>query len=420
MISTTVPHTQIMQNPTIEPKLEPKFGCRLFAMVSPETYAGHDQFIRQCLLEGGNSLKRQSQLRFADCGDLDVTAQPDFNNLIKTLSDRYYQFGWGVASSHDQQPSMHVIKGVRPVSVDSAYDQAARGLADQKPTTIVAHLRETPHFAEREINNSHPFQVANWTLVHHGVLPGNVSRELRNQLMAARQKDPRIPSIKGTTDSEVLATYLAAELIKKTGSASTESLDTTTLKTVYKDAVSKLILWPGTLSFKDARLAVMNSGQGQLRKSPSFFIFSDNQRSLVSRYNVQNVPAGLKKLAPMLATIVPSHWNLHQFLTRLEDYIPGHIGSRTIPSGEKEYLVSSYKLQPTQNSGLNPIDWKPLPAKNSLTVLERLTENNRKTINLTQEALPQAPVFSYRDIINRMKFRLMQAVLFFQKKAHRD
>lgn len=338
--------------------LSPRFGCRHMVYVAPNRYEGQDEFIKQIFVTGGNSLKRQSQLPYANPGDTTITADEKHNpvpfNASKQEKHAFWnnpsQVGWGIAYSGPS--GINVTKKSEPAFLDSKFDKTVERLAQQKPQVIMAHLLESKSPANRKIQDTHPFKIGGFALSHHGSLSIKTRNDILNILKIWHKEDSRTPLPKGKSDSERVACYLAAKMLRETGTSDIKRLNTKTLMSLFKGVATELALWSGNQSAEEVEAALDNGADGICTRNNSTFIVSDGQRVLISRHGKAKLYKGT-----------------HQ------------VGKNT------EYIFSTEKIQPVAQSDIKPIEWEMLP-DHSLLLLETQKQD---PIKLLQEHLPIRP-----------------------------
>lgn len=318
----------------------PRFGCRVFAYLSAQPYAGQDEFVRQCLLTGGNSLKRQNQLRLAAEGDVGTVAVSPFSVLDEP---GVRKMGWGLAYSPedggenpDEKQASDPPQGLRMAKSPfptwekhpdfPAFEAVAEQVANSRPRVLMAHLREYHDLPEvtltRQTENVHPFRQGDWALAHHGDLPVTLKEALDERLQAWHAKNPDTPLPQGDVDSERLACYMAARFRQTHGTQRIGELPTAQVRTDIKQFLHELDELGG-------RCATFN------------LVMSDGRR------------------------IFATHRSM--FGSKL------NLGRHRNAEGLPELLLATDKMQPTRKSGLSRIDWEPVPQQ-SLVSMERATD----------------------------------------------
>lgn len=337
-----------------------KFGCRLFAYISPKQYEGQDVFIKQCLLTGQNSMKRQNQLPHLTAGSENPQlAADDYHEEI--APEAYaYKAGWGIAASReDVEGSLTIVKkSPFPTWADKTYDQTAKEVAEAHPKVVMTHLREAQNavkHAEPVEKNAHPFKIGDWALMQHGSFPTETATAIDEVLNKLHATNKAVGLSESEVDTERVARYLAEKLRQQTGSTNIRNVPTEQLARLFKDTVSEIIRWPDP--------------KGATYKTEEYpgtfnFVLSDGNRMFISRY------------------------------TSLQRR-PLYLGTHQAANGKTEYVVATDTMQPTDESGLEKIDWKLLP-NNSLTVLERsdsASDNAKVSVRPTQTLVePLKPI----------------------------
>lgn len=305
-----------------------RFGCRLFAYMSPQPYQGQDEFLRQCLLTGGNSMKRQNQLKMGEHGDTSKQAEADFHG-VKDPGIR--KAGWGIVYHPDSQPGKNeASKPESPVHIEKSpfaiwsekdrqkFASTAEKAAQSHPKLLLTHLREAhSHPPQAEIDkNVHPFRQGDWTLMQHGDFPAVLTEDLE-----AKLKQWGGPLPEGQVDSERIACYVAARLKQKAGTTNIAHRDTRQVCNDFRDIVREIIENPKA------------KGVGTYN-----LVLSDGDRIFVTHYSA-----------------TPNN----MFVGRHEN-----------ATGQPEILLVTDRLQPTSKSGVKAIQWQAVPDKQIIS-LER-------------------------------------------------
>lgn len=185
-------------------KTTPKFGCRLFAYVNAKPTKGQNKLLSQCLMDGQNSLQKQSPLRHGDVNAANVFSWDD---LLAKSSNGH---GWGVASYGHNQAQPLMDKQPAEAASDSRYEDAADKAIARKPAVLLAHIRAAS-VGSVNAKNTHPFTYGNWTLMHNGSLYGPEIDRLRAHVVnnVAERLGER-PG--GETDSEAVFYALLGRL----------------------------------------------------------------------------------------------------------------------------------------------------------------------------------------------------------------
>jgi predicted glutamine amidotransferase len=309
-----------------------KFGCRVFAYIAPKGYDGQDQFIKQCLLTGSNSMKRQNQLPLFTAGSEDPkVADLDYHEEVLP-QDFAYKAGWGIATKPENSEDGLIVKrSPFPTWQDKTFDQTVVQVAETHPAVVMAHLREARNadkHAEPVEKNAHPFKIGDWAVMQHGSFPEETLAGLNETLTQLHEQDSSSLLPESEVDTERFACYLAEKIRRQTGSTQVKSLPTKQLTQLFQEALTDIIRWPDR--------------KGETHTAEEYpgafnFVLSDGERVLASRYS---------PLRPL------------------------YLGSHKAASGQAEYILATDKMQPTDDSGLEKIDWALLP-NNSITVLER-------------------------------------------------
>jgi predicted glutamine amidotransferase len=322
-------------------RLAVRFGCRVFAYVSPASDAGQDEFVRQCLLSGGNAMKRQSQLPMGQKGD---TRQAALDSFKGVAHDGGRKAGWGIAyAPHDQPGSktqgLAVEKSPFPAWSDTHYDQVARLAAKCQPKVLLTHLRESMwgQLQAEDQQNAHPFQLGDWAFMQHGDFPPAVNNGLEACLKAWHAQNARSPLPQGEVDSERIACYVAAKFQQHFGSDEIGPQPTEQVRQVFRQSVGEVIRWPNLTDSKKASRHRPYEGTYNL-------VMSDGNR------------------------IFATHYNAHTHL---------FVGTHRNAQGQLEYLLSTDKIQPLPTSGQQKIVWHEVP-DNTLITLERTQDHQGK------------------------------------------
>ncbi|WP_373531089.1 class II glutamine amidotransferase [Vampirovibrio sp.] len=339
----------------------PQFGCRLLAVMSPAPYEGQDTFIKELLIDGRDSLLRQSQLPFREAtpSPPPSKADPEFDKADFIANGFPIQISWGLAIP-DQLS--RTLKSARPASLDPAFIQLSPIVAHNKPITLVGHLRHTLKIEPPDMTpeNAHPFPVHNGFLAQVGAIPVDVLETMGNRLKEAARKDPQVALPQGTTDTEVVACQMALKLKERFEQNPTQPLSAEQIKAVFQDLVSETILAPEKLSDQAFSETRFNGFQGAVRNASNTFIFANAQQMLFSQQSMG-----------------PS-----------DTY---YLGTHQTAGGQTNYVISPRPMFPSlgQQESLN---WTPLP-NNAMTELKRVQteKNGPPQIQIEQIPLPTRP-----------------------------
>lgn len=360
-------HVQSPQYPraTILPNKAPLFGCRLFAYLSPKPSEEQDQFIRECLLTGGNSMKRQNQLPFASTGKPDIAADPHYASETDEM-----RRGWGLAwfKANQRKPKIH--KSPVPAYRDAEYDRQAQAAAKAQPAALLAHLRDHPRSGGK--GECHPFHYGDWALMHHGDLSASLMAGMSKELDRLAQQGIAVPGpiSQKESDSQLLSRFIATRLLQKTGSLNTSHLPAQQLETAFKAIVKELTQWPASHSLAmDKRLYPQNahiSHPGSLN-----LVFTDGK---------------------------------HLIATRNASGCPLYMGKR---EQSPEIVFATDPIQPTPASGLKKIQWQPL--QNGQTVLAEISQDQKTTQPILQvQSNSTQSAGKFRQFYQRAKQTLQQ------------
>lgn len=321
-----------------------KFGCRLFAYMAGDTYKGQDEFIRQCLANGDNSLKAQSVPGKLD----DLSETMPYMELL----DRLPQVdGWGMVSYDSATLQPLVEKSQEPAFTDVAYDQAIdhslkhAGVdpAAGHPVVLAAHLREGTSVS---VKNTHPFRMGQWTFMQNGTLP-NKTREILSAKVEKYRKKYDFPGPNGKTDSERIFFYMMGKLKDATGTTDASKVSSKELQTVFNDVVRELYTTAMTLE-----------GGNYTKSSP-----------VGDRWLTLTGPMGLNFILTDGNRIMASRYG-----RRL------NIGTRHNDEGkQQEVLIATQPIQPQPASGQKPIEWTEFPEQHT-ALLEHKNGNVETTL----------------------------------------
>ncbi len=296
-----------------------RFGCRMFGYITPHPDAGDDAFLKQCLLDGGNAMKRQSQLPFAAPGDPAQGFDSQHHEVKNPLLPQ--KSGWGMAwfqqvakqdtTTIEKRQSTHLPWR------DPQFTQAAREAAASRPKVVLNHLRES--FEPASQAHLHPFQFGNWALMHHGDLSAKLVLHLKKTL-ADLKTDARIPQPKTNSDTELLACFLAARLLQQGGSLDTRAIERQSpglTQRIVRDSVNELIQSPGIQSLGDVFRSLKNTTASNAGSHPGSLnlIFSDGNQLLATQY--------LRSTTPFL-----------------------HVGTHRNARGETDFVIATQVMQP--------------------------------------------------------------------------
>ncbi len=296
----------------------PRFGCRLFAYMAPKPYPKQDEFLRNCLLEAEDAFQQQV-LTPSDTTD-NETKHNDLE--IDGLQDD----GWGLAAYDKRTGKPLVSKSERSAKEDPQFTRVAERFSDQKPLSLLAHLRE----GQKRIQaNAHPFQLGKFVFMHNGNLPKRAVTRLEKKIKRLHAQYG-IPLPQGSTDSERVFLYMMGKLREQAGTLNVARISTRKLEKVFKQTIHELKKWTPA-----QEQSVIAGNQGQDSDTPQTapfgmnFVLSDGQRMLASCYKRQ----------------------LHLGLRKDED---GQV---------KDLLLATKKVQDTQANQADlhdPIEWQEL------------------------------------------------------------
>lgn len=327
-------HYPVHQKPVQSPS--PRFGCRMFAYMAAKRYREQEEFVRQCLSYGSNSL-----LKLAEKGSEAIEPTGDMSWEHLTNNGKQ-QDGWGIAAFAKRHVPK-IAKSPLSAHLDSAYLKAIEQTIQSQAQTFLAHIRNGRH---PQISNSHPFRFGRFSLMHNGTVPPNTSKYVEAQVKRYH-KLYRHPLPKGTTDSERVFLYMMGKLRERTGTTDTRKLSTAQVEAVFSEVVSELIRLSSTLDkpaqktvkqrFEQLSGASLSPGTKLQVPVGLNFILSDGERTFASCFG-------------------------H----------PLHLGTRLSKTGDlQEVMLASRKTQPEPKSGQGRIRWWELPSGNMVT-LERL------------------------------------------------
>lgn len=311
---------------------------------------GEDEFIRQALVSGPNSFKRQNQLAFYEPGDPNRLAEPDFiaDNRFDPDYIRWLKAGWGLAAfsaddanSGDNKPfTPHLLlrkSGKATFEDPEKYADTVEQVAHSHAPLVMGHLRESK-LPGRE-TETHPFRIGPWIFMHQGDLSNQITRELREKLAQIQNA----PQPVGQGDSELLGCYLAHRLAEQYGEPS--KISTEQLIQEVGKLVQELRQWPKNPTETDQQ-ANQKRGQGAEHPGMLNFMLSDGKRIIASA----------------------STYNPESYL---------QLGTRRMKNGETEYLLSTFKMQPASDRQKDAIHWQQVPNQ-SVVALERQSDRHGK------------------------------------------
>ncbi len=337
----------------------PLFGCRMLAYVAPKQ--GEDEFIRQCLLNGPNSFRRQNQLGFYEPGDPNQAADPDFTEDTQFDHNhiRWNKVGWGLAAFSPDQPTdkpesnmattgppagFTLNKAAKATFEDiENFSSAAEQAAQRHAPVVMGHLRESRQPGKK--SQTHPFQIGPWVFMHQGDLSNQITRELRERVAQyAAENTLKAPEPEGSTDSELLGCYIVHRLTQQYGKPA--QIGTDQLVRGFGEALNELIQWPEYKTEADRATSQKRHNQGNEHPGMLNFMLSDGKRLIASA-----------------CTQGP------------DSYL--QLGTRHMKNGDTEYLLSSFRMQPSSELQTEPIKWQPVP-NHHIVLLERQSDNHGK------------------------------------------
>ncbi len=327
------------------PPTSPKFGCRLFAYMSPGNPPQQDAFLKQCLLDGSNSLFWQSLTDLHDPTLCQFQARDPKtvawlvkdSNLDHPPEARLQNISWGIASPKSRwNRQLQVFKETSPLRNSETFEAHCLKAAKAKPKTLLAHLRYASQ-SRPSLADAHPFPHEDWLLMHNGAVTESTLHKLGNGLMRAEQNFPSlIPIPQGLTDSELVQSYLAAQLLAETGQSRIGPLKTAQLKNIFADTMGTLMN-AHQQDVEENRLDKTQANHYGLN-----FIISDGRRTLASRHAE-----------------------------------PLYLGTWQHKNRPKTYLLASRPIQPNENANLPDIHWKLVPEQ-CMVVLKHVRKWWRK------------------------------------------
>jgi predicted glutamine amidotransferase len=320
--------------------LKPQFGCRSFAYISSDPkQEGQDEFLRQILVKGGNSMKRQNQLPFTHPGDIQKAADDDFQGIVEA---EHKKTGWGLAftkSDEADADAYGMALSRSPLPIHQSKDQfeaTVEDLATQKPKTMLGFLREADKASTEEVieANTHPIPIGDWALIHHGTLPKSLTQALEQRLRVMQKMNPDIPLPKTELDSERLACFIGARFLMNYGSLNISNLTSEQIKQELKATHKMLRNFPGKDKWSEYEQILANT----------------------CTYNI--IISDGKRLFGMKDTMKPDQ------ASKLNIYV----GSHANKAKKQDIVLATEKLQPLPDSGQGKIEWKPIPNHNVFSI----------------------------------------------------
>jgi len=313
------------------------YACRLQAIMSPKSSAGKmgigttqvqkqtNAFLKQTLLTAPNSLLNESKKRPKLHRREEKNPLYDLEDLSGLVRSVGSPDGWGI-TSYNAVSEAQILKSALPAEKDPNYVRAINTLIKNKPSLVMAHVRQTDNPKSVAIQNVHPFMFQNWSLIHNGTMSGAFAQSTLDKI--ASHQEALVGGPKGQTDSERVLHYFLSVLLEKYDTTDSSKLSTKQVQTAFQQTMLDLIAVSPAKSktFKDSLFGI----EGTLQTLPSCnVIISDGQHVFAFR-RVLNLYLGEKDL--------------------------GH--------GEKFYIVSSERSVPTSKS----MKWLLLPENHFLTL----------------------------------------------------
>jgi predicted glutamine amidotransferase len=306
-------------------------ACRLQAMMGPReatpvVQRQEEHFFQSSLLESDNSLVRESARRPRKKGSQEPYDLEDLSGLIRRFGS---PDGWGLVSySCPMQPLRlpEISKSIDPAFSDRRFAPAVSKLTQSKPNLFLAHVRQTDNPKSVAIENVHPFNWQNWSLMHNGTVSGAFAPNIDAKINAYRDRLGGGPQ--GKTDSERVFYYFLALLLEQTGTTDSSQVSLERLESIFRTAMRDIIAASSAKS-KPLDGEIMGV-TGQLETQPSCnFILSDGQRIFAFR-RVLNL----------------------------------YLGEKTLKGDEKLYIISSERSVKPDKS----LQWLLLPENHILTI----------------------------------------------------
>ncbi|HEY9687461.1 MAG TPA: class II glutamine amidotransferase [Coleofasciculaceae cyanobacterium] len=302
-----------------------------------------DRFIRQCLVDGENSLREQCAP-----GHRDLDAYP----FERITADGQQDDGWGVAFFGEKGPVIR--KAPAHAHEDPGYLKAVQETAQQQPCIVLAHLREG---LNRRQTNTHPFSFGPWVFMHNGQLPPKTLAAVEKKLSEYHRRYGT-PLPQGTTDTERAFYYLLGRLQEKNGTQSLKQLRPSADQ-VYA-------------TFREAVGEMRQASKREVESRNSFFSRLVRwTKGLVGEKEGRFVPPGLNFILSDGDRILASCSGRKLFL-----------GSHSGADGTPEVVLASRPIQPSHESRQPAIEWHQVP-DGSVLQLERKPDG----IQLRQERL---------------------------------
>lgn len=340
---------------------KPQFGCRLLAVMSPSQYEGQDTFIKELLTDGGNSLLRQSPVT-NDKGSLSqstLKAKPGFDKHAIISNGPPWQLSWGLATLAGWP--RQAIKLPNPAAIDPSFPLASDLLAKQKPLGLIGHLRQSYSIdlSDKTPDSIHPFRINDWYLAQVGSVAPNLLDIMSKRLKEAAQHDPEVVLPKGTTDTEVVACYMALKLREQTRDDNSEQISPQRLEAIFKNLMRELTFTPKTPSDEDFQQSMQNGFQGSIRNMGNKFIFANRRQMLFSQLG----------------------------LNASKKY---YLGTHQLVNGQKDYVISAFPMTPRLRKD-EALSWQLIPDDMMLNLKRVRNPEGDFKIQIEQTDLPKRP-----------------------------
>lgn len=312
-----------------------KFGCRLFAYMASEPYRNQDKFIRQALVDGQNSLQKQSGKT------MDEETESGRLPWGAFVSDVRQEDGWGIARyDKPAQPNPFITLSNLHAAKDPGYEQTVNSTAAAKPLSMLVHIRQGPNAVRL---NNHPFQFQRWSFMHNGLIPEGTVMNLEPDV-TRYSFDYGHPRPQGTTDTERIFYFLMGRMRETLGTTDASRIHTPQLKMLFAEVVRDLLQsandegepWIAKVNDRFERLTGLRlKGSAVHVPVGANFILSDGDRTLAARSG--------REL---------------------------HLGVRNGANGAKEVLIATQPMQPKKSSRLALVTWFEIPDQH-LVIVER-------------------------------------------------
>lgn len=330
-----------------------RFGCRLFAHMTAQPYAGQDEFIRQCLLDGDNALRKQAIPHAREAVDGDLLGWEQMAAGHRDVASGQ-EDGWGMAVFDAHGPRIQKSRNI--AHQDPAFQRAAQALAQRQPELLLAHLRKGDI---RRDENAHPFQLGKLAFMHNGTIPPLTVRQLEQDGLRYHQQY-QIPLPNGNTDTERAFLSMMGRLREEHGTLDPDQLTTDQLYRSFRHTLQYI---RNTAEQIDSSRSL--SVQQGLGKIAGLSVHPDSE----TRF-----PYALNFILSDGARLLASRVGFKLYL-----------GIRKDAQGKaQDVVLATRRMQPDAQSAQPRITWWEIPDRHTLC-LER--ENGK--IRLRLDPLPE-------------------------------